>query len=271
MGKSEFGILWRTMSVAAALAMAGGFTDFANKKDVRVLRKGSTVTTSRDVSRAARTLKRAVQACEMSGVPAKVMCHIGGVADRNDRAVGRGPGIRHEDRAVVGTQQLARMVGEGPPGFGQVVGVDISDEMIRQAMAGGASGYLSKVLSGPEIVQALERIMDGESVILTGDHETSVDDAGNWPGRAVGLSPREAEVIALITQGLSNQQIADRAYLSINSVKTYIRSAYRKIGVANRTQAVLWGVQNDFRPDTKRIIDPALRLRPLPAGRAGSR
>ena len=73
--------------------------------------------------------------------------------------------------------------------------------------------------------------MSGEVVILAGDHETSVDGAGDWPGRAAGLSPREAEVLALITRGLSNQEIADRAHVSINSIKTYIRSAYRKIGV----------------------------------------
>ena len=103
--------------------------------------------------------------------------------------------------------------------------------------------------------------MAGEIVVLAGDYETSVGGAGDWPGRAAGLSPREAEVIALITQGLSNQEIADRAYLSINSVKTYIRSAYRKIGVTRRTQAVLWGVDNGFKPDTLRTIDPALLVR----------
>ncbi len=139
---------------------------------------------------------------------------------------------------------------------------NLQPELIERAVAGGASGYLSKVLTGPEIVAGLERIMDGEIVILAGDHETSVDGAGDWPGRAAGLSPREAEVVALIVQGLSNQEIADRAYLSINSVKTYIRFAYRKMGVDRRTQAVLWGLQNGFLPDTERIVDPALRLRP---------
>ena len=48
-------------------------------------------------------------------------------------------------------------------------------------------------------------------------------------------------MLALITQGLSNQEIADRTYLSINSVKTYIRTAYRKIGVTRRSQAVALG------------------------------
>jgi two-component system, NarL family, response regulator LiaR len=140
---------------------------------------------------------------------------------------------------------------------------NLQPDLVERAVEGGASGYLSKVLTGPEIVAALERIMDGEIVILAGDHETSVDGAGDWPGRSAGLSPREAEIMALITQGLSNQEIADRAYLSINSVKTYIRSAYRKVGVDRRTKAVLWGVANGFQPDTERTVDPALRLRPL--------
>jgi two-component system, NarL family, response regulator LiaR len=175
--------------------------------------------------------------------------------------------------------------------FGQVqgVGLDLEDfvresggakvviyswnlnvELIEQALASGASGYLSKVLTGPAIVEALERIMSGEVVVLAGDFETSVDGAGDWPGREAGLSPREAEVIALITQGLSNQQIADRVFVSINTVKTYIRSAYRKIGVASRTQALVWAIDNGFRPDKLRTLDPALLLRPVARQALGS-
>jgi NarL family two-component system response regulator LiaR len=136
--------------------------------------------------------------------------------------------------------------------------------LIARAIANGASGYLSKSLSGGEIVTALERIRAGEVVILTGDGESSEGATGDWPGREAGLSPREAEVIALITHGLSNQEIAQRAYLSINSVKTYIRTAYRKIGVDRRTQAVLWGVQNGFEPNILRTVDNVHRLRPPP-------
>jgi NarL family two-component system response regulator LiaR len=144
---------------------------------------------------------------------------------------------------------------------------NLDARLIEEAVAGGASGYLSKVLTGPEIVAALERVMAGEVVVLPGDDEASVGGAGDWPGRAAGLTPREAEILALITHGLSNQEIADRAYLSINSIKTYIRTAYRKIGVSTRAQAVLWGVDNGFRPDTLRTVDPALLLRPPGARR----
>lgn len=170
--------------------------------------------------------------------------------------------------------------------FGQVqgVGIDLQDfvrdsgakvvvyswnlepGMIRQAMAGGASGYLSKVLTGPEVVAALERVMDGEVVVLTGEYETSVGGVGDWPGRSAGLSPREAEVLALVTQGLSNQEIADRVFLSTNTVKTYVRSAYRKIGAHRRPQAILWGMANGFEPDALRTVNRAHLRRP-PAAR----
>ena len=142
---------------------------------------------------------------------------------------------------------------------------NLNPQLIEQAMAAGASGYLSKVLTGPQIVAALERVMRGEIVILAGDMETSVGGAGDGPGRSAGLSPREAEVLALITQGLSNREIAARAYLSINTVKTFIRTAYQKINVTRRSQAVLWGVQNGFEPDTLRTLDPALLVRPTHA------
>ena len=134
---------------------------------------------------------------------------------------------------------------------------NLHPDLIDQAILGGASGYLSKVLTGPVIVDALERIMAGETVILAGNDESSIGGAGDWPGRSVGLSPREAEVLALIARGLSNQEIADRAFVTLNSVKSYIRSAYRKIGVERRTQAVLWAVDNGFVQGQERLIDPA--------------
>ena len=77
---------------------------------------------------------------------------------------------------------------------------------------------------------------------------------GAWPGKELGLTARESEVLVLITQGLSNQEIAERCYLSINSVKTYIRTAYRKLGVNRRAQAVAWGIRNGFEPDVSRLV-----------------
>jgi two-component system, NarL family, response regulator LiaR len=84
--------------------------------------------------------------------------------------------------------------------------------------------------------------------------ETATEEwsGGLWPGQTEGLTVRESEVVAHITLGLSNKEIASRAYLSINSVKSYIRSAYRKMGVTTRSQAVLWAVHHGFLPDAVR-------------------
>lgn len=60
--------------------------------------------------------------------------------------------------------------------------------------------------------------------------------------QAYALTQREVDVLHLVACGLSNQEIAGSLYLSINSVKTYIRSAYRKIDVTRRSQAVAWSV-----------------------------
>ena len=139
---------------------------------------------------------------------------------------------------------------------------NLQPDLIDRAIARGASGYLSKALPGEEIVEALERVHAGEVVVLTGDSESSVGAEGDWPGRAMGLSPREAEVLALITQGCSNLEIAERAYLSVNTVKTYIRATYRKIGVSTRAQAVRWGMMHGFEPDRMRSLDADLRVRP---------
>lgn len=125
--------------------------------------------------------------------------------------------------------------------------------LVDRAIGRGAAAYLGKQLGAAEIVDALERVHAGERVLPAA--EDPVEDAsGRWPGREHGLTAREAEVLALITQGLSNQEIALRTYLSINSVKTYIRTAYRKIGVTRRSQAVGWGMSHGFMPDRTRVI-----------------
>ena len=112
--------------------------------------------------------------------------------------------------------------------------------LVDRAIGRGAAAYLGKQLGAAEIVDAAEDPVE--------------DASGRWPGREHGLTAREAEVLALITQGLSNQEIALRTYLSINSVKTYIRTAYRKIGVTRRSQAVGWGMSHGFMPDRTRVI-----------------
>jgi NarL family two-component system response regulator LiaR len=128
-------------------------------------------------------------------------------------------------------------------------------ELVEASLANGAAGYVSKGVSAEDLVTAIEDVHAGKQVVPTQQAKTTPVDDGNYPGREAGLTGREAEIIALITQGLSNQEIADRSYLSINSVKTYIRTAYRKMGVTRRSQAVLWGIKNGMQPDVVRRVN----------------
>jgi DNA-binding NarL/FixJ family response regulator len=128
-------------------------------------------------------------------------------------------------------------------------------ELVEQSLRAGAAGYVAKSVTGLELVEALERVHAGEAVTPGGAVESD-GRFGQWPGDEEGLTPREAEVLALLCQGLSNQQICERAFLGMNTVKGYLRSLYLKIGVESRTQAVLWGVDHGFRPDRVRYGGP---------------
>ncbi|OBA58735.1 helix-turn-helix transcriptional regulator [Mycobacterium sp. 1100029.7] len=126
-------------------------------------------------------------------------------------------------------------------------------DLIRHACDKGADGYLSKALPARELVAALEAVHAGETVISEAPRRARNAPGLDWPGRGEGLSDRESEILALITQGKSNAEVAQLTYLSPNTVKSYIRTIYRKLGVASRTQAVLWGVNHGFLPDHHRI------------------
>lgn len=136
---------------------------------------------------------------------------------------------------------------------------NLQEALVSAALRAGATAYLSKGLSGEQLVHALERVHAGEQLRPDpghDEHPVETDD-GDWPGRGQGLTCRESEVLALIAQGLSNEEIARRVYLSINTVKSYIRSAYRRMGVTTRSQAVGWAARNGFslEPPT-RILNP---------------
>jgi DNA-binding NarL/FixJ family response regulator len=126
-------------------------------------------------------------------------------------------------------------------------------ELVRGAQQQGVHGYLSKTLPARELVAALEAIHAGETVISSAPARRRSHVGLDWPGRREGLSDRESEILALITQGKSNAEVATLTYLSPNTVKSYIRTIYRKIDVSSRSQAVLWGVRHGFTPDHHRI------------------
>jgi DNA-binding NarL/FixJ family response regulator len=126
-------------------------------------------------------------------------------------------------------------------------------DLVESARKQGVHGYLSKTLSARELVSSLEAVHAGEVVFSDPPPRARSAVGLDWPGRGEGLTDREAEILALITQGKSNADVAKLTFLSPNTVKSYIRTIYRKIGVESRTQAVLWGVDHGFTPDHRRI------------------
>ncbi len=125
---------------------------------------------------------------------------------------------------------------------------------VERVLESGAAGFVAKSVDGEELADAIVRAHRGERVVVGVDGVASADDVPpadgrTWPGAAHGLTEREANVLALIVGGLENTEIAERLFISVNTVKTRIRGLYRKIGVDTRVQAALWGVKHGFDPD----------------------
>ncbi len=93
--------------------------------------------------------------------------------------------------------------------------------LARDVLEQGASGYLSKSLTAAQLVAALQQVHGGVTVVSPSTRPNKVS-GSDWPGRAEGLTAREAEVLSLITAGLSNADIATRLSLSPNSIKSYV-------------------------------------------------
>jgi DNA-binding NarL/FixJ family response regulator len=113
-----------------------------------------------------------------------------------------------------------------------------SPSSVRRSLSAGARGFVSKSASSVDLVAAVEAVRRGETVALPRGSGT--------PAGMAGLSTRETEVLELICHGLSNAEIADQLFVSVNSVKTYVRQIYQKLGVSRRAQAVAWGLAHGF-------------------------
>lgn len=106
---------------------------------------------------------------------------------------------------------------------------------VQAALEAGASGVLSKGRTAASVVDAVRRFHAGERI---------VDDAGGgaqqapWPGATLGLTARQAEVVALLLQGMSNQEIAAALVIDVNTVKTHLRHIYRVLGARSRAQVL---------------------------------
>jgi DNA-binding NarL/FixJ family response regulator len=128
------------------------------------------------------------------------------------------------------------------------------DDSILEALGAGARGYLTKNASAEDIHRALRAAVAGQAVLdqevqaRLVDHATATeqdtgDSAGGLPD---GLSAREGEVLALVGEGLSNAEIAERLFISRTTVKTHINQILRKTGCRDRPQAIVYALHNEI-------------------------
>ena len=129
-----------------------------------------------------------------------------------------------------------------------VIAIDrtLRPDLGAQARERGVEWGITLGITAEELVGVIQDAIAGT---LEDSSVAQEWESADYLGQDAGLSPRESEIVRLIVQGRSNQELADELYLSINSVKTYIRSAYRKIGAASRAHAVAWGIQHGFRAE----------------------
>ena len=118
--------------------------------------------------------------------------------------------------------------------------------LVDDVLRDGVSGYLGKNLTAAQLGRALRAIHEGQSVVAPPLPGLSAQ-GHQVPNEADMLTARERETLAFIATGRSNDEIAQEMRISLNSVKSYIRSAYRKTGVQSRSQAVLWAVTHGVR------------------------
>ncbi|MGI8814119.1 MAG: response regulator [Pseudonocardia sp.] len=140
---------------------------------------------------------------------------------------------------------LCRTLRERDPGRRVVLLSVYDDEQyLFQALRVGAAGYLLKKIGGEELVRQLELAYTGVTVIDTAMAGRAVDSAARlqsgefWPGARHGLTQRESEVLSLMVTGMSNRAIATRLVVGDETVKSHLRSIYRKLGVGDRSGAV---------------------------------
>jgi DNA-binding NarL/FixJ family response regulator len=128
--------------------------------------------------------------------------------------------------------------------------------LTARALDLGAVASISIGAEAEEIVALIHaaaagHLQDGSAADLTNQR-----DRQRHLGHDLNLTPREQQVLALIVSGATNNEIARELYVSINTLKTLIRSAYKKIGVTTRPQAVAWGIEHGY---------PAGPMSPVPA------
>ncbi|MFJ6570604.1 response regulator [Streptomyces sp. NPDC091292] len=142
--------------------------------------------------------------------------------------------------------EATRRIRAGYPGTQVVVLTTYADDdSLFPALEAGARGYLTKDAGGDEIVRAVHSVLSGDAGFSPSIQRRLLERLSRpAPARARvveppdGLTARETEVLVLIAEGLTNQEIAHRLHVSTATVKTHINNLFAKTGIKDRAQAV---------------------------------
>lgn len=120
------------------------------------------------------------------------------------------------------------------------------DDAVFASVMAGAAGYLLKEIRGASLLEAIRQVAAGRSLLdpsVTEHLLAKLRAPDPVDPRLAGLTPREREILDLITDGLTNRQIGDRLFLAEKTVKNYVSGLLTKLGMERRTQAAVWGAQ----------------------------
>ncbi|MFE9673781.1 response regulator [Streptomyces sp. NPDC006259] len=153
---------------------------------------------------------------------------------------------------IEATRAVLRTV-ERPPRI-LVVTTFENDEYVYEALRAGADGFLLKRARPAEIVHAVRLVAEGESLLFPASVRRLAASYGERPGNRAArdllerarLTEREAEVLRLMTRGLSNAEIAARLVVGAETVKSHVSGVLAKLGARDRTQAVITAYESGF-------------------------
>jgi len=150
--------------------------------------------------------------------------------------------------------EATRLLRERHPAVRVIVLTTYADDRsVVEALRAGARGFLTKDAGAEEIQRAIAAVARGDAAIdpAVQHHVIEAVAAGRAPDRTAaqpqlpdGLTPREAEVLALIAEGLSNAEIARRLVVSEATVKSHVNHVFGKTGVRDRAQAVTYAYRH---------------------------
>lgn len=116
------------------------------------------------------------------------------------------------------------------------------DEKIFNALAAGASGYILKSSAGKELMDAIHVILEGGAPMSPAIARRVVNSfrqpVAQQQVSSVSLTPRENEILDLLAQGYRNRDIAEKLFVSVNTIRTHIYNIYEKLHVQNRIEAL---------------------------------